>query len=761
MRKKIISIIPILSLILGLCTSFIQVSAAENEKYQSYTDDSAKYEYIVQNGEADIRKIYPKSDTVEIPDTIDGYPVTRIGIDGFGNGGGVFNIDDTKQVKKIVIPSGVVHLGFNAFAELKNLTEVTLPDTLENIDGNCFLQCSKLKKIDIPDSVKSIGEDCFFECSALEEVKLPDGITELKEGIFHKCDSLKSITIPESVTSIGNAFSHCTSLSEVIWNSDNVKSISHAAFLNTEWFINYSGEYILNDNGKNLYKYMGNSEEFRIPDGVESVQLGAFAQETKSTVGKKDTLKKIILPDSFTEISEGMFNGMEKLEEVVCEGNISIIRRNAFGGCGFTEFTVPDGVKYINDGAFSGCENLKTIHLPDGLEHIGDGCFKGCTSLENIILPESVTNLGKEIFRNCPNLKKLNIPVNAANSVQQHTFWVDKLEKVEFKGELTNDVYSSVPKKAWDGWELTDGDFVIVDNAVRGYNGKDKNVVIPEGITSIGPKAFLHSEIETVSFPSTLETIDKYAFYTCGLKEVTIPSRVKSVGEMAFAECSNLKKVVIEEGVRLGELAFAYCEKLDNVTVGENVRMSANAFDDTLYQKRTNPKEGDVIPETTTKPKATSTAKPTETTARPKTTSQPKSSVPPVSDNTTAPSVTPDAKPSFVVSSDNNGLNVTIDNNSVNFTDARPFIDENDRTQLPVRAVMESMNCSVYYDDMTKTVTIKGKDVDMTLKIGENTIVVDGKAANMDTAARIVNDRTYIPARFVAEALGYEVEWQN
>ncbi len=99
---------------------------------------------------------------------------------------------------------------------------------------------------------------------------------------------------------------------------------------------------------------------------------------------------------------------------------------------------------------------------------------------------------------------------------------------------------------------------------------------------------------------------------------------------------------------------------------------------------------------------------------------------------TPAPSVTPAAKPSFVVSSDNNGLNVAINNNPVNFTDVKPFIDENNRTLLPVRAVMESMNCSVDYDDMTKTVTIKGKDVDMTLKIGENTIVVDGKVSNME-----------------------------
>ncbi len=44
-----------------------------------------------------------------------------------------------------------------------------------------------------------------------------------------------------------------------------------------------------------------------------------------------------------------------------------------------------------------------------------------------------------------------------------------------------------------------------------------------------------------------------------------------------------------------------------------------------------------------------------------------------------------------------------------------------------------------------------------TAKVSDSAALSD----KMDTAARIVNDRTYIPARFVAEALGYEVEWHN
>lgn len=92
--------------------------------------------------------------------------------------------------------------------------------------------------------------------------------------------------------------------------------------------------------------------------------------------------------------------------------------------------------------------------------------------------------------------------------------------------------------------------------------------------------------------------------------------------------------------------------------------------------------------------------------------------------------------------------------------DAKPFIDENNRTQVPIRAVAEMLDCKVDWNGETQTVTIT-KDSGKIVKIviGSDTMTVDGSAVKMDTKAVISEERTYIPIRFAAEALDYSVSY--
>ena len=106
-------------------------------------------------------------------------------------------------------------------------------------------------------------------------------------------------------------------------------------------------------------------------------------------------------------------------------------------------------------------------------------------------------------------------------------------------------------------------------------------------------------------------------------------------------------------------------------------------------------------------------------------------------------------------------ITILIDDNPVTYPDAQPFIDEQDRTQVPVRALAEMLNCQVIWNDQTQGVTIIDDDgTVITTKIGDNKIVADGKMIEMDTTAIIINNRTYLPLRFVSEALGFNVFWQ-
>ena len=90
--------------------------------------------------------------------------------------------------------------------------------------------------------------------------------------------------------------------------------------------------------------------------------------------------------------------------------------------------------------------------------------------------------------------------------------------------------------------------------------------------------------------------------------------------------------------------------------------------------------------------------------------------------------------------------------------DVAPVI-RNDRTMLPARFVAENLGATVTWDEEKRIVTITGNGVTILLTIGEETAMVNGKEVKLDSPAFIENDRTYTPIRFIAEELGATVEW--
>ena len=88
-------------------------------------------------------------------------------------------------------------------------------------------------------------------------------------------------------------------------------------------------------------------------------------------------------------------------------------------------------------------------------------------------------------------------------------------------------------------------DFVIEDGVLKQYNGKDTEVIVPEGVTKIGGNW-------------------RGGFYSCHwIERVVLPNSLKEIGDNAFNGCSSLKSIDIPDGVMvIGEGAFSYCEKL-------------------------------------------------------------------------------------------------------------------------------------------------------------------------------------------------------
>jgi hypothetical protein len=87
------------------------------------------------------------------------------------------------------------------------------------------------------------------------------------------------------------------------------------------------------------------------------------------------------------------------------------------------------------------------------------------------------------------------------------------------------------------------------------------------------------------------------------------------------------------------------------------------------------------------------------------------------------------------------------------------LIIENDRTLLPLRLISETLGAKVEWNDKLRKVTISDENTSVELIIGDMNPKVNGKAVAIDAAPKIFNDYTYVPARFVAEALNSKVDY--
>ncbi len=112
-------------------------------------------------------------------------------------------------------------------------------------------------------------------------------------------------------------------------------------------------------------------------------------------------------------------------------------------------------------------------------------------------------------------------------------------------------------------------DFVIERSVLVKYNGyKNREVVIPNGITEIGKEAFSGmSNIESVKFPESLITIGEKAFHNCtGIHKLSFPDNVRVIRDHAFKDCTSLESVHLSKNlICIGWEAFAECSSLKTI----------------------------------------------------------------------------------------------------------------------------------------------------------------------------------------------------
>ena len=106
------------------------------------------------------------------------------------------------------------------------------------------------------------------------------------------------------------------------------------------------------------------------------------------------------------------------------------------------------------------------------------------------------------------------------------------------------------------------------------------------------------------------------------------------------------------------------------------------------------------------------------------------------------------------------GITVILDGKIVVFDSAQPAL-VNNRTMVPMRKIFEALGAEVTWDNETQTAKALKDNMSVEITIGSNVMYSSGKPIEIDSPALLMRSRTYVPVRFISNALGAEVDWDN
>ena len=147
-----------------------------------------------------------------------------------------------------------------------------------------------------------------------------------------------------------------------------------------------------------------------------------------------DRLTSVTIPDSVTTIGYQAFTLCTSLTEFKGkfaseDGRCLIIDGvlNSFAPYGLTQYTIPDSVTEIGEGAFLACTSLKNVTTPDSVTEIGNNAFYDCTSLTSVYCKATTPpSLGDSyVFDNNCSGRKIYVPASSVEAYKSARRWTE------------------------------------------------------------------------------------------------------------------------------------------------------------------------------------------------------------------------------------------------------------------------------------------------------------------------------------------------
>ena len=284
---------------------------------------------LLEDGTYILTRYKGKDKIVTIPAFIDDIPVKEVAdiCNIYKNGLRESRRNELFEITEVIIEEGITKVGNNAFSGCKGLKKVTLPHSINNIGDYAFRDCVELQDINLNTEIANIGSGALYKCFKLkdergfiiyketlfgydgseETVIIPEGITVISSGAFvleyfSSRKGIRKIVVPDTVKRIdSNAFSYLEELQEINI-PDSVEEFGSELFKRCKSLADENGYIIINDR---LFGYEGSDVKLVIPDGVTSIEKGAF--------GLSFDVKEITIPDSVRNIKSMPLNDKLKV----------------------------------------------------------------------------------------------------------------------------------------------------------------------------------------------------------------------------------------------------------------------------------------------------------------------------------------------------------------------------------------------------------------------------------------------------------------
>ena len=254
------------------------------------------------------------------------------------------------------------------------------------------------------------------------------------------------------------------------------------------------------------------SGAFRGFSNLTGVYLGSSVQTLgRGVFANCVSIQTVTLPAGISWLSAEVFRGCSSLRTVeFAPGcNLVSVGEYAFADSGIVKFAAPNGLRSIEENAFSGCTALQSVSLQGSVSTIESGAFSGCSGLQHIILGASVEKIA-DSFDGFTSLISVEIYTNT----QLCTFKdCTSLSTVVIGGQMTE-----VEPFSFYGCSAL------------------SSVVIQAPIDEIGEYAFAYcSSLTLFKIPDEVKKINSGAFMGTGIIQITFPSAVKQILVGAFS----------------------------------------------------------------------------------------------------------------------------------------------------------------------------------------------------------------------------------